>query len=249
MMQWSPMGADFTTPKLLCDMFPVARFGNDAGIGIFHISIPPTNPLLPLTIATAACKNLFCAAAIQFESKMAAGFFPILAPVLTCCWPVPLPWFGVLPLPCTVMIGMSLTDFLFGWARVFVQIAIAAVFEKFGGRIPGFDRFGQMGSNLFGRVGGEIAKRYGEAIFQDLFKGLTANLLTTGKIELPFQIGEVNLLTGEAKVFNPTTGAPYEFRVHPGIPGMSGGTEWGQRGTAPSPAPAAGAANGLPAAT
>lgn len=239
-MMWSPMGKSFTT-TVLFDFMPVAQQGNDAGIGVIHISIPPTNPILPLTIATSKCKNLFGAGTVKVQGKPAAGFLPILAPVLICNWPVPIPWM-ILPLPNTVMVGLTLMDFVAGWARILVDVAVSAVFAFAGGRIPGFERMGEMGGRLATRLGMSIiGQTVLTNIAQDMFKGVFVSLITNGKIELPFQIGEYNVMTGDGKIFT------HEFDTGQDLPDVNigGGIDAAQNAGVPDPN--AGAADGLPA--
>lgn len=249
-MMWSPMGQSFTTTTQF-DGFSVAQQGNDAGIFVLHLSIPMNNALLPLTICTSSCKNLFGAGTVLLEKKPAAGFFPLLAPILTCCFPIPVPWF-MLPVPNTVWIGMTFADFMAGWARVAVEVAVAAIFAKLGGN-KYFSKIGEageaVGARLAARLGGKaiaqaIAKEYGKALAEDLFKGLTVSMITQGKVEAPYQIAEYNPWTGEGKVFTHEGRGPAltgtNYSVGAGIDAA--------QTSADAPDPAAGAADGLPAA-
>jgi hypothetical protein len=240
----------------MADNLQVAQMGNDAGIGVIHVSAPPTNPLLPLTIATSMCKCLFGAANTLANNLPVAGFFPGLAPILICMFPVPIPW-NVVPIPNTLLVGFTLADFLAGWGRCLITIGVSAVFARFGGRIPGFNRFGEAGSRLGQRFGVNLASRMSsevgmnlairlsrtvfQAVAEDLFKGATASLLTQGKIELPFQIAEYNPFTGEGQVG--TTG----FNTGQGGPNVSlqGGVDAAHTSSA---SPDAGASSGLPTA-
>lgn len=253
-MKWG-FGRDFTT-TVEFDGFTVAHQGNDAGIGILHVSIPPVNALLPLTIATSMYKCLFGASTVLVQGKPAAGFFPGIAPGLACNAPVPLPLGVFIPFPNTVWIGMSFLDFVFGWARVLASMAIAAVMSKCGSKIPGFDRMGNLGSRLGGalgaRAGREIVRRVGEeagkAIAEDLFKGLVVSPIVSGKIELPFQIGEYNIWTGETKIFHVDGPRLYEGadREYGSIMGGIGWADSAAQSPGSSPDPAQGAADGLP---
>jgi len=253
-MLWG-FGQDFTT-KTLFNNFTVARQGNDAGIGIIHVSIPPVNPLLPLTIATSAYKCMFGAATTLVEGKPAATFFPGIAPGLACAAPVPWPCGMFVPLPNTVFIGMSFWDFVAGWARTIAAIGIAALMAKFGGKIPGFDKIGKLGAKLGGKLGSKIGEKLatrlgeemGKAIAEDIFKGLVLSPIVSGKIEAPFQIGELNLWTGETKFFTEEGPRLYEGADRE-YGSVMGGIGWADSAIQqPSADPTQGAADGLPSA-
>jgi len=246
-LMWG-FGRDFTN-TVQFDRFTVAHQGNDAGIGIIHISIPINNALLPLTIATSSFKCLFGASTVLVEKKPAAGFFPPLAMELACNWPVPLPLGVHVPFPNTVWVGMTFLDFLFGWAMVAASMAVDAILNKFGARL-GQEAFGKMFGNLAGRLGMQaLARTLFEKIGEEVFKGLVVSPLMEGKIQLPFQLGELNLWTGETKFLHME--GPRVYRgADQAYGSVMGAANWGQSASqAPSNQsanPANSASSGLP---
>ncbi len=250
-MFWGP-GQSFTT-TVKFDGFTVGQQGSDSGIGIIHISIPITNPLLPLTIATSAFKSLFGASTVQVQGKPAAGFFPFLAPKLACAAPVSWPLGVFIPFPNTVWVGMTFLDFVFGWAACLLTMGIEAIMGKFFGKIPFIKNLGaKFGSRLASRVASEAAqaaaKHYAKSLVGDFFKGLIVSPIVAGKIALPFQIAEWNLWTGKTKFLyweGPRLyeGADREYGS------VMGGLGWANSAAqAPDTGgdPTAGAADGLP---
>jgi hypothetical protein len=217
-VRWSPMGASFTT-KVMGDGQCLCQQGSDSGIGVLHISIPPTNPELVLTIATSACKWVMSSGAVLGDGKPLVGWFPILCPYLFCGKPVPLPMWWAVPLPCTVIISMSLVDLLVGWARILAAMAIAHLFNRLMDTGAGkwlSRRLNVIGGRIGQRLGARIASRFSsraarslaykfpvmfmQTAVQDTFKGLTVSLVASGKFEAPFQLGEYNPWDGSAKV-------------------------------------------------
>jgi hypothetical protein len=237
-VRWSPMGASFTT-TVMGDGQCLCQLGNDSGIGVLHVSIPPTNPELVLTILTSACKWVMSSGAVQGNGKALVGWFPILCPYLFCGKPVPLPMWWAVPLPCTVIISMSLLDLIMGWVRILAAMAISHLVGKLMGTAGGkwlSRQLNVIGGRLGQRLGARIASRFTsraarslaykfpvmflQTAVQDTFKGLTVSLVTGGKLEAPFQLGEYNPWTGEAKVLtsevNPSDGSTV-YAVNPGI--------------------------------
>lgn len=263
-VRWSPMGASFTK-KVMGDGQALCQLGNDSGIGVLHISIPPTNPELLLTIATSMCKWVMCSGAVLGDKKPLVGWFPVLCPYLFCGKPVPMPCWLAVPLPCTVIISMSLLDLIIGWVRIFAAMAIAHLFNKLMDTPAGkwlSRQLNVIGGRLGQRLGSRIASRFTsraarslaykfpvmflQAAAQDTFKGLVLSPIVSGKFEAPFQLGEYNPWDGSSKVLvwdtSPADGTP-TYSVNDGINSM------GQPSVPPSTSssnPNQSLSNGLP---
>lgn len=246
---WGP-GAAVTSPKVLTDNFTPAQIGHDSGIGIIHVDIP-VGPLCPVAIATSSCKVVFAAGTVLSEGKPTAGHFPPLINLLQCFVPVPLPIGGYLLVMNTVFVGMTALDILMGVVRIAIAIVIALIFNKLGSSNSSLGQAWQWVGKLgqqFG--GGTFAGAMGNALLgtaaEDLAKGLILSPIMEGKITLPYQIGELDLTTGQVKVFYWNVGGPNWAPVQNySVGGLVDSAQ--QPSAAPSgPSPAQQATSGVP---
>lgn len=117
----------------------------DAGFIVPHISFPPNNGLLPLTIILGSSLSLLGSSAVQVkcyglmngyqgaEADMAACLFPKVPLSLNLeCWdPVPLPT-DIVIAPNSVEVGITFADFMAALVDFAIEFALSAVFA-FGG--------------------------------------------------------------------------------------------------------------------
>ncbi len=200
---WGP-GAGMTSPKVLFDGFTPAQQGHDSGIGIIHVGVPP-GPLSVVATATSFFKCVFGAGTVLAEGKPTAGHFPPLINMLQCFAPVPLPIGGVLLFKNTVFVGLTWMDILMGIVRIAIAIVIALVFNKLGnstGRMgQAWERVGNLGNRLgasgfWNVLGNNILSNFCEDVAK-----IPLGIVMEGKVQLPFQIAELDLTNGQFKVF------------------------------------------------
>lgn len=119
---------------------------HDIGTLIPDVTIPPTNVYYPIMWPFSGRKITFMASTVKMESKptSCSQIFPPI-PMMTCGDPVTLPLaFPVANLINNVTVGLSFADFVLGWVKVVVSIAIDAIFE-----------WGPVGK-FFKKVGGKL---------------------------------------------------------------------------------------------
>lgn len=209
---WGP-GAGMAKPdKVLTDGFTPAQIGHDSGIGVIHVDIP-VGPLCPVAIATSSCKAVFAAGTVLSDGKPTAGHFPPLINLLQCTLPVPMPIGGYMLVMNTVFVGMTALDILLGFIRVAIAIAVTLAFKWLG------DYTGKLGKvwSWVGKLGerfgtgtwaAAMGNELGKTLTEDLAKGLVLGPIMEGKIALPYNIAELDLSTGQIKVFYRDTGQP-----------------------------------------
>ncbi len=209
---WGPGQAMPAPNKVLTDNFTPAQVGHDSGIGVIHVDIP-VGPLCPVAIATSMCKVVFAAGTVLSDNKPTAGHFPPIIPLLQCFFPVPLPIAGYLLVMNTVFVGMNFMDILMGLLRIAVAIALAAIFNKLGNSSSrlgqAWQAVGEFGERFGASWGGALGNALLGNLAEDMVKGLVLSPLMEGKIALPFQIGELDLTTGQAKFFYGNVGGTH----------------------------------------
>ena len=133
-MMWPP-GMALQQNKLTTTVFHKAQFvvlrDHDCGHLIPHITIPPANIKLPLTIAFSKRKVMFSSSKVKANGAQIGcteiGAPPVPLPMLCCAEPVPLP-IGSPALNGlhTVSVGISAVDIVAG----FIAIALEILGEK-----------------------------------------------------------------------------------------------------------------------
>jgi hypothetical protein len=193
-IQWFPPKWKITKQVKFDTQF-VAQQGHDSGMGIGHITVPPS-PLLAMTIAMSSYKCIFGCSSVKVEKKPAATHFFPLFPHLYCADPVPIPLGLNLPAPCTVMLGMSWADALVGWLSIGLDMAMSAVLSKYGDRLPGVNWMKGLGQRAAQSFGNAAIQAVVAAAVPDLVNqlvwGNVKNLIVDGNISLPFGLASIN---------------------------------------------------------
>jgi len=128
---------------------------HDIGTLIPDVTIPPPNAYYAIMWPFSSRKISFMASTVLMEKKPSscAQIFPPI-PMITCGDPLGLPLaYPVANLLNNVTVGLSFMDFLMGYARIAVSMAIDAVFAW--GPVPNF--FKGAGDDVAGSIAGEIA--------------------------------------------------------------------------------------------
>lgn len=127
---------------------------NDSGMIVPHISIPPTNALLPIIILFGSSKVMFTASTVVMDvdgasTPVAAACFPFVPLSLNqqCNDPCNYPCDLVIS-PNTVVVGLTAGDILGGIAGIVIDVGISAIANYLGGKIA---------DGLFEHIGGPIA--------------------------------------------------------------------------------------------
>ena len=127
---------------------------NDSGYIVPHISIPPTNVLLPIIIMFGQSKPMFSASTVKMDVDGAAT--PIAAAVIPfvplsinqgCDDPCNYPSDFVIS-PNTVMVGLTLGDILSGVVGILLDVVVSYLVSKAGGKLA---------EGIIKRIGGPIA--------------------------------------------------------------------------------------------
>lgn len=202
---WGP-GADFAK-KIQTNGFAPARLGHDSGIGIIQIATP-YGPLSVVNTASSMCKVIFGAGTVQFEKKPAAGHFPPLVNLMQCAMPpCPLPVGGLLLCMNTVFVGMTWRDLVMGVVRWAIAVALARAFKWLGTNNGShwaqraWQFFpGKLAPGRFSTFAQAAVINLGATAVGDIQK-IPVTLAQEGKIALPYQIAQLDLTSGKAKVF------------------------------------------------
>ena len=127
---------------------------NDSGMIVPHISIPPTNALLPIIILFGSSKVMFTASTVVMDvagasTPLAAACFPFVPLSLNqqCNDPCNYPCDLVIS-PNTVVVGLTAGDILAGIAGIVIDVGVSALANYLGGKIA---------DGLFEHIGGPIA--------------------------------------------------------------------------------------------
>lgn len=164
--------------------------GNDSGFVVPHIAIPPPSVLVPVVIAFGGSKPMFSASTVQIDVDgvglaMAAGVIPynFISFNQACNDPLNYPSDMVI-CPNTVVVGLTVGDFIGGLINVVVDCVISgiankvgggvaeAIMNKIGGRIAAafLGEFTESLTKIFGREAAErMAREAGENIMERPF--------------------------------------------------------------------------------
>lgn len=131
------LGAKFTTTVIGPFGFQFIQQGNDSGQIVSHIAIPPPSVLVPVVIAFGSSKPMFAASTVKMQgTPVAAGMIPFCFTSINqgCNDPCNYPGDMVI-CPNTVLVGLTLGDFLGGLLAIGVDCAISAIANKIGGEV------------------------------------------------------------------------------------------------------------------
>ncbi len=130
--------AKYSTTELGMGGIPLVARGSDSGLVVPHISIPPTNTLLPVHIAFGSSKVMFGSSKVKINAGGAQDCGCCLPPFipfsqnLACNNPCNYPSDYVIA-PNTVEVGMTLGDFVGGFISMAVDIGVSWVVGKVAG--------------------------------------------------------------------------------------------------------------------
>lgn len=176
--------------------------GNDSGMVVPHIAIAPHpgNILIPLIIAFGSSKPMFCASTVHIGGMAGgnASTGPVAADPIpynfvsinqACNDPCNYPSDMVIS-PNTVLVGLTLGDFIGGLVRMAVDTAASFVANALGGELAGMvmknvgGRIAQQlikewTAELTERVGKEAAERMTREAVENILEGPTAQFIET----------------------------------------------------------------------
>lgn len=131
--------------------------GNDSGMVVPHIAIPPPSVLIPVVIAFGSSKPMFSASTVQIATNQ--GGKPVAADPIpynfvainqACNDPCNYPSDIVIS-PNSVFVGLTLGDFIGGLINVVIDVALSALINWGAGKASGF---------LMRAIGGRIAAAF-----------------------------------------------------------------------------------------
>lgn len=155
--------------------------GNDSGFIVPHIGIPPNNVLIPLVILFGGSKPMFAASTVKIDvdgaaTPMACNVIPF-APVginQACNDPCNYPS-DIVICPNSVVVGMTLGDFLAGLAAIAIDVVISYVASKIGGAM-GEHMVKAVASVIMRQAAKEIAEEIGEQTSKEILKDIVENV-------------------------------------------------------------------------
>lgn len=113
--------------------------GNDSGLVVPHISLPPLSVLVPVVIAFGSSKPMFSASTVHINVDgaslpMAAGMIPynFVSINQACNDPLNYPSDFVIS-PNTVVVGLTLGDIIAGFINIAIDCVISAIVNKIAG--------------------------------------------------------------------------------------------------------------------
>ncbi|MGA9574593.1 MAG: hypothetical protein WBS20_11675 [Lysobacterales bacterium] len=131
------INAKYTTTVIGPFGFQFIQQGNDSGFVVPHIAIPPPSVLVPVVIAFGGSKPMFAASTVKMQGKpVSAGMIPynFVSINQACNDPCNYPSDMVI-CPNSVLVGLTLGDFLGGLISIAVDCAISAIANKIGGAV------------------------------------------------------------------------------------------------------------------
>lgn len=165
---------------------------NDAGYFVPHISIPPTNVLLPVTIGLGGSKVLFGSSKVHINVGGSATH-------CGCCLPpiVPFGFNMACNFPCnfltdfviapnTVEVGMTLGDILMGIVSAYIDMVVSLAFGWGAGKVGGAvvnaiaRRVAQRSfTSLASTLGPDVARRCVNDMVENLAERVTSQIANT----------------------------------------------------------------------
>jgi hypothetical protein len=176
------LGAKYTTTVIGPFGFQFIQQGNDSGQIVPHIAIPPPSVLVPVVIAFGSSKPMFAASTVKMQgTPVAAGVIPFnfVSINQACNDPCNYPGDMVIS-PNTVLVGLTLGDFLGGLLSIAVDCAISAIANKFGGEMA--ERFmGKIATRLvtpfLREFTSEMAEAFGREAAEQMTREAAENIL------------------------------------------------------------------------
>jgi hypothetical protein len=183
--------AKYSATELGMGGIPLVARGNDSGLILPHISIPPTNTLLPVHIAFGGSKVMFGSSKVKINAGGAQDCgccVPPCVPIsvnLACNNPCNYPSDLVIA-PNTVEVGMTPGDIMGGIISTLIDIGISYAVGKAAGGINGATanfigrRFTEAGSNAFTREfleasGDGVGRKFSEMLGRAASNGIVQN--------------------------------------------------------------------------
>jgi hypothetical protein len=229
--------------------FQLIGQGNDSGFVVPHIGIPPNNVLIPLVIAFGGSKPMFAASTVQIDVDGAGK--PVACNVIpysfaginqACNDPCNYPS-DIVICPNSVVVGMTLGDFLTGLAMTLIDVAVSWAASKAGGYL-GEQAVKGVLSIAMRSVARELAEQLGKEMGEELSEQAVKQLLK----DVVENVGERPIAQFMAlaveKVFGVAVDKLQEYGgsgedVDQGIHGAVDGTPSGPTATTPARPPAA----------
>ena len=160
--------------------------GNDSGLIIPHISIPPNNIFLPITICFGVSKPMFSASKVHIDvdgaaTPIAACFNPWLPLSLNqaCNDPCNYPS-DIVIAPNSVVVGLTLADLISGLICIAVDSLISALLNWASNHAASFlvhKIGGPIASRIAEKYVSELADQLGEATARTMLHDIIDNLL------------------------------------------------------------------------
>lgn len=178
------------TMRTICGFGLPLQQGTDIGFLIGHVGAP--NVLLPVIILFSSSKSLFSASTVQFESNPVSTSSNIVYNLnLNCGSPMSTPT-GMVLAPNTVLAGMTLGDFIAGYARVAMQMAISFIAGKISQRFfasprvaMAMIRLSALNGRLYPAAMSQAARFLARAAFRERTAGQIGGLVSVGVDQSP----------------------------------------------------------------
>jgi hypothetical protein len=166
--------------------------GNDSGKFVPHIAIAPHpgNILIPLIIAFGSSKPMFCASTVHI-GNMAGGNHstgPVAANPIpynfvsinqACNDPCNYPSDMVIS-PNTVVVGLTLGDFIGGLVRIAVDSAVSFAASALGGKVAGVlmkQVYGRIAQQVIKEFTAELTEKFGKEAAESMTRDAVENIL------------------------------------------------------------------------
>jgi hypothetical protein len=176
------INAKYTTTVIGPFGFQFIQQGNDSGFVVPHIAIPPPSVLLPVVIAFGGSKPMFAASTVKMQGiPVAAGMIPFCFTSFNqgCNDPCNYPG-DIVICPNTVLVGLTLGDFLGGLISIAVDCAISAIANKVGGMV-GEAIVGKIGARLAApflrEFTGEMTEAFGREMAETMTREAAENIM------------------------------------------------------------------------
>jgi hypothetical protein len=219
--------------------------GNDSGFIVPHIGLPPNNVLIPLVIAFGGSKPMFAASTVKIDvdgaaTPMACNVIPynFVGINQACNDPCNYPSDFVI-CPNSVVVGLTLGDFLTGLAATAIDCAVSWAASKAGGWLGEQAVKGVLSVAMRGAaretaeaLGKELGEEVSEAATKEMLKDIVENVAERPAAQFVATLVEKMFGVGVDKV-QEYGGSGDD--VDKGIHGAVDGTP---QGAAPAPAPA-----------
>ena len=229
--------------------FQLIGQGNDSGFVVPHIGIPPNNVLIPLVIGFGGSKPMFAASTVQIDVDGAAK--PVACNVIpfsfaginqACNDPCNYPS-DIVICPNSVLVGMTLGDFLTGLAMTLIDVAVSWAASKAGGAIGEHFVKGVL-SVAMRSVARELAEQLGKELGEELSEQAVKQILKDVVENVAERPIAQFVATAVEKVFGEIVSRVQDYGgsgedVDKGIHGAVDGAPTGPTATTPARPPSA----------